>query len=75
MAHSGRSMSAAAESVFTQPRPTPDSDGFGQAAHGLLTDPRQFDILQTGSGRGDRMQFDQLNRREFLSALGVTPLV
>src|SRR5262245_4737938 len=35
----------------------------------LLTDPPQFDILQTGPGR-DRMQFDQLRRREFITLLG-----
>jgi hypothetical protein len=36
----------------------------------LLTDPRQFDILQSGSGWRDRMQLDQLNRREFITLLG-----
>ena len=35
-----------------------------------LTDPRQFDIMQSGPGWGDRMQFDQLKRREFVTLLG-----
>jgi hypothetical protein len=33
-----------------------------------LTDPSQFYILP--SGRGDRMQFDQLKQREFITLLG-----
>jgi hypothetical protein len=37
----------------------------------LLTDPRQFDILQNlALAGGDRMQFDQLKRREFITLLG-----
>src|SRR5262245_34449567 len=37
----------------------------------LQTDPRQFDILQSGPWLvGDRMQFDQLKRREFITMLG-----
>src|SRR5215831_10144721 len=37
----------------------------------LLTDPRQFDILHSGPYLGgDRMQFDQLNRRTFITLLG-----
>ena len=36
----------------------------------LLTNPRQFDILQSGPGWRDRMQFDQLKRREFITLLG-----
>src|SRR5262245_10439764 len=35
----------------------------------LLTDHCQFDILQSGPGR-DRMQIDQLKRREFVTLLG-----
>jgi hypothetical protein len=37
-----------------------------------LTDPRQFDILQSGPGllAGDRMQFDHLKRRDFITLLG-----
>jgi hypothetical protein len=35
-----------------------------------LTDPRQFDILRSSRGCGDRMQFDQLKRREFITLLG-----
>jgi hypothetical protein len=36
-----------------------------------LTDPRQFDILQSGPCLGgDRMLFDQLKRREFITLLG-----
>src|SRR5262249_1837374 len=35
-----------------------------------LTDPCQFDIMQSGPGWGDRMQFDQLKRREFITLLG-----
>src|SRR5215813_8265177 len=35
-----------------------------------LTDPRPFDIMQSGPGWGDRMQFDQLKRREFFTLLG-----
>jgi len=35
-----------------------------------LTDGRQFGILQTDPGwRTDRMPFDQLKRREFISLL------
>jgi hypothetical protein len=34
-----------------------------------LTDPFQFDILQR-LGCGDRMQFDQLKRRELITLLG-----
>src|SRR5258707_10044831 len=35
-----------------------------------LTDPRQFDILQSGPGFcGVRMQFDQLKRRDFITLL------
>jgi hypothetical protein len=36
----------------------------------LLTDPRQFDILQSEMTGGDRMQLDQLKRREFITLLG-----
>jgi hypothetical protein len=36
----------------------------------LLTDPRQFDILQSGLAGGHRMQFDPLRRREFITLLG-----
>src|SRR5262249_28340529 len=37
----------------------------------LLTDLRQFDILQSDPRSvGDRMQFDQLKRREFITLLG-----
>ena len=35
-----------------------------------LTDPRQFDIMQSGPGWQDRMQFDQLRRRDFITLLG-----
>src|SRR6516225_532114 len=35
-----------------------------------LTDPRQFDIMQSGPCLGGRMRFDQLKRREFLTLLG-----
>src|SRR5262245_17672504 len=35
-----------------------------------LTDPRQFDIMQSGLAGGDRMQFDQIKRREFITLLG-----
>jgi tripartite-type tricarboxylate transporter receptor subunit TctC len=37
-----------------------------------LPDPRQFDILQSGSGllAEDRIQFDQIKRREFITLLG-----
>src|SRR5262249_53299757 len=35
-----------------------------------LTDPRQFDIMQSGPGWGDRMQFDQIKRRAFITPLG-----
>jgi hypothetical protein len=31
---------------------------------------RQFDILQSGLAGGDRMQFDGLKRREFITLLG-----
>jgi len=34
-----------------------------------LTDPRQFDIMQSGPGWGDRMQFDQIKRRAFITLL------
>src|SRR4029453_16179837 len=46
--------------------------GHARGRHGsLLTDPRQFDILQSGPYLGgDRMQFDQLRRREFITLLG-----
>src|SRR6476620_10175205 len=39
--------------------------------HYLLTDPRQFDILQSGPGllAEDRMQFDQIKRRAFITLL------
>ena len=33
-------------------------------------DPRQFGILQTGMASGDRMHFDQLKRRAFITLLG-----
>jgi hypothetical protein len=38
----------------------------------LLTDPRQFDILESGPGllAGDRMHFDQIKRRDFITFLG-----
>ena len=38
----------------------------------LLTDPYQFDILQYGAlaARVERMQLDQLKRREFITLLG-----
>src|SRR5262249_2206075 len=35
-----------------------------------LTAPRQFDILQSALAGGDRMQFDPLKRREFITLLG-----
>ena len=37
-----------------------------------LPDPRQFDILQSGPGllAEDRMQFDQIKRRAFITLLG-----
>jgi hypothetical protein len=35
-----------------------------------LTDRLQFDILQSGPAGGDRMQFDQIKRREFITLLG-----
>jgi hypothetical protein len=36
-----------------------------------LTDPRQFDVMQIRPWPdGDRMQLDQLNRREFITLLG-----
>jgi putative tryptophan/tyrosine transport system substrate-binding protein len=35
-----------------------------------LTDHRQFDILQSGLAGGDRMLFDQLHRREFITLIG-----
>src|SRR5215813_8022956 len=35
----------------------------------VMTDPR-FDILQSGPGWWDRMPFDQLHRREFITGLG-----
>src|SRR5512132_2823735 len=35
-----------------------------------LTDPRQFDILHPALAGGDRMQFDRLKRREFITLLG-----
>jgi hypothetical protein len=40
--------------------------------HYLLADPRQFDILQSGPGllAEDRMQFDQIKRRAFITLLG-----
>src|SRR5262249_59501382 len=36
----------------------------------LLTHPGQFDILLFGPAGGDRMPFDQLHRRDFVSLLG-----
>jgi hypothetical protein len=41
----------------------------------LLTDPSQSDILQAGLADGDRMQFDQLKRREFITLLGGAAVV
>jgi hypothetical protein len=38
--------------------------------HYLLTDPHQFVILQSDLTGEDRMQFDQLKRREFMALLG-----
>jgi hypothetical protein len=39
-----------------------------------LTDPCQFDILQSGPGwHGIEMLFDQLKRREFIHAPAVKP--
>jgi hypothetical protein len=35
----------------------------------VMTDPRPFDILQSGPGWWDRMPFDQLHRREFITLL------
>src|SRR5262245_48721805 len=35
-----------------------------------LTDPCQFDIMQSGPGWGHRMQFDQIKRRAFITLLG-----
>jgi putative tryptophan/tyrosine transport system substrate-binding protein len=35
-----------------------------------LTAPRQFDILHPALAGGDRMQFDQLKRRDFITLLG-----
>jgi hypothetical protein len=43
----------------------------GKLLRYLLTDPRLFDILQSGPGCArDRMQLDQLKRREFITLLG-----
>src|SRR6516164_8195619 len=36
----------------------------------LLTASRQFDILHPALAGGDRMAFDQLKRREFITLLG-----
>jgi hypothetical protein len=36
----------------------------------LLTDPRQFYILQSALAGGDRMRFDQLKRRDVLTLIG-----
>ena len=36
-----------------------------------LTDHCQFSILQFGSSKGDRMQFDHLKRRDFITMLAV----
>jgi hypothetical protein len=38
--------------------------------HYLLTDPHQFVILQSDLAGEDRMQFDQLRRRTFITLLG-----
>jgi len=38
--------------------------------HYLLTDPHQFVILKSGLAGEDRMQFDQLRRRKFITLLG-----
>ena len=40
-----------------------------------LTAPRQFDILHPALAGGDRMQFDQLKRREFITLLGGAAVV
>src|SRR5262245_64136483 len=46
-----------------------DEGDRASAPEQLLTDLCQFDILQSGPGRGP-MQFDQLKRRELISLLG-----
>ena len=38
--------------------------------HYLLTEPHQFVILQSGLAGEDRMQFDQLRHRRFITLLG-----
>jgi hypothetical protein len=43
-------------------------------SNNLLTDPRSFDILTAILARGDRMQFDQLKRRDFNTLPGGTAL-
>ena len=49
-------------SAFQRPRIMPASP---------LTDHYQFDILHLApTGRGDRMQLDQLNRRELIALIG-----
>src|SRR6516225_6674447 len=45
-------------------------DPEGSPAGPRLTAPRQFDILHPALAGGDRMQFDQLKRRDFITLLG-----
>ena len=42
--------------------------------HYLLTDPHQFVILQSDLAGEDRMQFDQLRRRDVITLLGGTAI-
>jgi hypothetical protein len=40
-----------------------------------LTAPRQFDILHPALAGGDRMQFDHLQRRDFITLFGAAAAV
>src|SRR5258705_6755118 len=60
-----------ASNQFAPRPPSPTANRLYKLFRYLLTDPRQCDMLLCAvPARGDRMQFDQLKRREFITLLG-----
>jgi hypothetical protein len=49
---------------------SPINERFAKSLRCRLTDLRQFEILQSALPTREQMQFDQLNRRHFMTVLG-----
>jgi hypothetical protein len=72
LSHADRA-GASGEGSLTPCRSPAGAHGAGGASSCGMTDPCQFDILQSGPGwHGIEMLFDQLKRREFISLVGMS---